>query len=55
MSDLQESLQGVSAGKYLEVYEAFFSISTVKVQIWQTFVFYKADGLNEYKLSVTDR
>ena len=43
--DFYETLQGVSAGKYLQACRECFSIATVKVKvkIWQMFLFYKAN------------
>ena len=42
-SKSHETLQGRSAGKYLQLYREFFSISTVKVKIWEISIFYKGN------------
>ena len=40
---MHETLQGISTWKYLQVYREFSSISTVKVNICQIFIFYKTN------------
>ena len=42
MSNFYENLQARFAGKYIQVCGECFSVSTVKVKIWQIFVLYKA-------------
>ena len=42
-SDFHEPRQGPSTGKYLQVCRELFTISTVEVEIWQIFIFCKAN------------